>query len=229
MALIINSRTNNAKKSILCGFIYKLLSILLPFASRTIIINFLGVEYTGLSRLFTSILSVLSLAELGIGSALIFSMYKPISEDDINKVNAFLYFYRKCYRIIGFIVFGIGIVLLPFIKYLISGDAPDNINVYVLFLIYLFQSISSYFLFAYKGSILTATQRNDIKSNISTIVLLLKEVVQLISIIIFRNYYFYALALPSFTILENVIINIFFKKLYPEIRPCGNILESEKK
>lgn len=118
-------------------------------------------QYVGLGSLFTSILQVLSFAELGIGSALVFSMYKPIAEGDDDKVCALLNFYRKTYRVIGCVILIFGLVMMPFLQYLIAGELPNGINLQVLFLIYLLNNVLGYFLFAYKQSLFTASQRTD--------------------------------------------------------------------
>ena len=134
-------RTKNAARNIVWGTIEKIMILLLPFATRTVMIKTLGAEYLGLSSLFTSILSVLSTSELGFGSAIVFSMYKPIAEDDKVTLCALLNAYRKIYLAIGTIILGVGIVVIPFLPKLISGDYPADINLYVLYLIYLFNTI----------------------------------------------------------------------------------------
>ena len=110
----------------------------------------MGMQYVGLGSLFSSILQVLSFAELGIGSALVFSMYKPMAEGDDDKVCALLNFYRNAYRIIGSIILLLGLVIMPFLKKLIAGDLPDGVNLQALFSIYLINNILGYFLFTYK-------------------------------------------------------------------------------
>ena len=227
MKINSKSRTINTTTSIAWGFVNKILSILLPFATRTVIIRFLGVEYAGLGSLFTSILSILSLTELGIGSALVFSMYKSVAEEDIDKINAYLNFYKKCYRIIGSIILIIGIILLPLLPLLVSKDLPSNINIYILYIIYLLNNTASYFLFSYRSSIFEATQRVDIKSNIASIILILKEITQLLLLILFKNYYFYVLCIPIFTISENLIISITASKLYPTIKAKGDLTKDD--
>lgn len=217
------SRSINASKSIAWGFVHKILAILLPFATRTVIIHYLGVEFAGLGSLFTSILSVLSLTELGVGSALVFSMYKPVSDNDVDKINAYLYFYRKCYLVIGAIILVLGLSALPFLQFLVSGDIPPSVNLYILYSIYLFNTSISYFLFSYKSSILIATQRNDVKSNIASVILISKEGVQILLLLLFKNYYFFAICIPAFTIMENIAVAIIVKKMYPDIKACGDL------
>ena len=113
---------NNAKKGVIWGTIFKIVSLFLPFVIRTLLIKRLGSEYAGLNSLFTSVLQVLSLAELGFGTALTFSMYKPIANDDYKSVSAILKYLRRIYAAIGFVVLIVGFILTPFIPYLISFE-----------------------------------------------------------------------------------------------------------
>lgn len=133
------SRTKSASRSIIWGIINKVIAIILPFATRTVMIYVMGMEYVGLGSLFSSVLQVLSFAELGIGSALVFSMYKPMAENDDKKICQLLNFYRKTYRIIGSVIFGVGIIIMPFIKLLIKGDVPADINIYIVWYIFIKQ------------------------------------------------------------------------------------------
>ena len=126
------ARTKNAMQSIAVGIMLKLYQTLIPFLMRTAMIHFMGVQYLGLNSLFSSVLHVLNMAELGVGAAMVFSMYKPIAEDDEKTICALMRLYRKYYRIIGMVVGLAGLLLLPVIPKLISGDIPPELNVYVL-------------------------------------------------------------------------------------------------
>ena len=119
-------RTKNATRNIIFGVILKAYQIVVPFLMRTALIYLMGVQYLGLNSLFTSILQVLNLAELGVGSAMIYSMYKPIAEDDNATICALMKLYRTYYRVIGFVIAVIGCILTPFIPKLISGDIPNG-------------------------------------------------------------------------------------------------------
>ena len=126
-------RMKNATRNIFFGIILRIYQILIPFLMRTAMIYFMGVQYLGLNSLFASILQVLNLAELGAGSAMIYSMYKPIAEDDNVTICALMRLYRSYYRVIGLVIAVIGFVLTPFIPKLISGDIPNGLNIYVLY------------------------------------------------------------------------------------------------
>lgn len=222
-------RTDNAKRNLIWGFIQKIVSVLIPFVSRTIMIYVLGMEYIGLNSLFASILSMLSFAELGIGSALVFSMYKPIADGDDDKVCALLAFYRRCYIVIGTIIVGCGLVILPFLDKFITGDVPSDTNIYVLFLIYLFNSAVGYFLFAYKQSILIASQRIDLVSKVNLIVSFFLNVLQIAALLIFRSYYAFIIILPVSTCVSNLWIAYVTKEHYPQYICKGMIGKEEIK
>ena len=145
-------RTKNATRNIIWGIIEKIVTILMPFICRTVFIKVLGSEYLGLNSLFSSILQVLSISELGIGTAIVFSMYKPISEDDEDTLCALLNVYKKVYQVIGTIILLVGLSIIPILPKLISGTYPSEVNIYALYLIYLFNTVIGYFLFAYKLS-----------------------------------------------------------------------------
>ena len=157
-------RTKNATRNIIFGVILKAYQIIAPFLMRTALIYLMGVQYLGLNSLFTSILQVLNLAELGVGSAMIYSMYKPIAEDNNAAICALMKLYRTYYRVIGLIIAVAGCALTPFIPKLISGDVPEKVNIYVLYLLNLGATVLSYWLYAYKNSILQAYQRMDVVS-----------------------------------------------------------------
>lgn len=222
-------RTKNATKNIIFGLILKLYQILVPFAIRTVMIKFLGIEYLGLNSLFTSILQVLNLAELGIGSAMVFSMYKPIVIDDNKKICALMNLYKLYYRIIGLIVLIIGLILCPFVPYLIKGELPAGMNVYILYLLNLLATVFSYWLFAYKNSILQAHQRQDVISKVTLTVNTIQYILQIIAICLFRNYYLYVILL----LLSQIVINIYTayksNKLYPQFKAEGKLEKSEIK
>jgi len=222
-------RTKNTLRNIVFGFCYRLLSIILPFISRTAILYILGEQYLGLSSLFTSILSFLSLAELGVGGAMVYSMYKPIAENDTTTIRALLNLYRKFYRAIGTVIFVIGLCLTPFLRLLIHESLPQNINIYILYLLYLLNAVLSYWLFAYKSAVLQAFQRNDVESKIAMLITPLSYAVMLGTLFLTRNYYAYIIWLPIFTTITNVIRLIYVDKNFPGLEPEGEISQELRK
>jgi len=217
------SRTKNALRNISAGVINKIIMLLFPFILRTVMIKTLGSEYLGLNSLFTSILQVLNLAELGFSSAVVYSMYKPLSIGDDKTICALMRLYRKIYRIIGLSIIICGLCLLPFLKYLISGSYPSDINIYLLFILYLINTSITYFVFAYKCVLLTANQRSDITSNVLTITSIIQYVFQIIILVYLKNYYLYIIVNILTNILNNIIIAIITNKKYPQYFCAGEI------
>lgn len=216
-------RTKNTVRNIMFGTLLRIVNLILPFISRTVILYVLGTQYLGLTSLFTSILSFLSLAELGIGAAMVYTMYKPIAENDTDTICALLNLYKKFYRIIGTIVLVLGICLIPFLKKIIHGDLPSDTNIYILYLIYLINTVLSYWLFAYKNAIMQAFQRTDIDSKIALFITPLSYIVMLGCLALTKNYYFYVLWLPIFTILTNIIRYFIVNKKFPGLEPRGEV------
>lgn len=221
-------RTKNAGKGIVYGMLLKIYQIFVPFLLRTALVYYLGIEYLGLSSLFTSILSVLSLAELGVGSAMVFSMYQPIAEDDAETICALMKLYKIYYRVIGIIIFIMGLVITPFIPHFVKSDLPQGINIYIIYFISLMGTVLSYWLFAYKNSLLSAHQRTDITSKITIVANTILYIVQFIVLVILKNYYIYILTTLVAQILSNIITAIIVDKMYPEYKPIGE-LDSKKK
>ena len=201
--------------------------MLFPFIIRTVIIKEIGMEYAGLNSLFNSILMVLSISELGFGSALVYSMYKPVAEKDEEKVCALLKLYRTIYRYVGMIIMVIGFVLLPFIRFFIKEDVPEDINIYVLYLIFLFNTVISYFVFSYKSALLTATQREDVNTNILMLTNLIMYICQVFLLILLKNFMAYIILLPIFTIVANLIRSVVVDKMYPQYQCKGSISKEE--
>ena len=222
-------RTKNATKNIIFGTILKIYQIIVPFFIRTAMIYLLGVEYLGLNSLFTSVLQVLNLAELGIGSAMVFSMYKPIAEDDETTICALMKLYKIYYRIIGGIILCIGLILTPVIPKLISGDVPSDMNVYILYLLNLFATVLSYWLFAYKNCLLQAHQRTDVISKITLIINTIQYLIQVLLLFIFKNYYLYVIVLLISQATINIVTAIVVNKMYPKYKAIGKLPKNKIK
>lgn len=209
------NRIENTKRNMVFGIIFRGVNILFPFINRTAVLYILGNSYLGLNSLFSSILGILNLAELGVGSAIVYSMYKPIAENDEKTVAALLQLYKKIYRIIGFCVFVMGIVFSLFLDRLVTGETPEGINVQIVFFIQLFNVICSYLFFAYKTSVISAYQREDILSKISIVVTILLNGSQLIILYIAKDFYLYLLMLPITTIIGNILKYWIASKMFP--------------
>lgn len=221
-------RFKNAIRNMAYGLINKIVLIIGPFFVRTVFIKVLGAEYLGLNSLFTSILTVLNLTELGFSSAIVFSMYEPIAQNDYDVINALLLYYKKVYKNIGCIILAIGVLLIPFLHVFVEGGYPADINITIVYLICLLNTSISYFMYAYWGALISAYQRNDLISKVNTMISILMYIVQLVVLLIIKDYYAYILIMPIFTVINNFRTAIVAKKMFPEISPKGEISQELK-
>lgn len=220
-------RTKNASRNIITGVLLKIYQLLIPFIMRTVMIYYMGVEYLGLNSLFTSILQVLNLAELGVGSAMVYSMYKPIVVDDKKKICALMHMYKIYYRVIGWIVLIIGLIFTPFLSRLITGNIPRDINIYILYVLNLLGTVLTYWLFAYKNSLFQAHQRVDVINKITLSTDTIKYVLQIVAIILIKNYYWFVIAILFTQIINNLTVAYFARKTYPEYKAIGELPKQE--
>lgn len=216
-------RTKNASRNIVFGFALKMYQLACPFIIRTIMIHTLGMEYIGLNSLFTSILQVLNMTELGVGSVMIYSMYTPIAEDDTETICALLNLYKKYYRIIGFVILTVGLVLTPVIPHLISGDLPFGINIYTLYYLNLCITVFSYWLFAYKNSLLVALQRSDISCKINIFTNTIQYIIQIFVLLVLKNYYYFLIVALFCQIINNLSVEKVTKRRYLQYLPTGKL------
>lgn len=222
-------RTKNSLRNIFWGILNKLVMLLFPFLLRTILIRSLGVDFLGLNSLFTSILTVLNLAELGFSSAIVFNMYKPIAENDTDTICALMLYYRKAYRVIGVVVIATGGVLIPVLPHLIKGGYPQSINVSLLYVLFLVNASVSYFLFAYKNCILTAYQREDVISKINIILKIFMYLMQMLALLVFHSYYLYVIVMIICTIVTDMVTAYCSGRIYPQYKCKGKISEEKRK
>lgn len=216
-------------RGIAFGALQKIVQTLCPFITRTALIYCLGVEYLGLNSLFASVLQVLNLAELGVGSALVFSMYKPIAEGDDVALCALMRLYRMYYRVIGLAVLILGIALMPFLPGLIAGSIPADVNLYVLYLLNLAATALSYWLFAYRNSLLNAHQRMDVVSKVTLVTLLVQYVFQVLVLVLFGNYYLFVIVALLAQVVDNVATALVTKRMYPNLKPIGTVGRDERR
>ena len=222
-------RTRNAKRNMVVGWIQSVLSMVFPFVTRTAMLYALGVEYLGLNSLFASVISVLNLAELGVGSAMVFSMYKPIAENDEKKICALMNLYKIYYRIIGLVVALIGIALIPVLPHLIRGDVPSGINIYILYFLNLASTVFTYWLFGYKNCLFSAHQRIDIYNIVSICISFITLVCQMGALFIAKNYYLYLIVAIITGIINNTVVALIATKMYPNYHAKGKLDKTEKK
>lgn len=221
------SRIHNTITNAIVNVGGQIVTLVINFLTRIIFINAFGENYLGINGLFSNILSILSLAELGVGSAIIYSMYKPIAEKDYPRLSALMNYYKKLYHYIGGIVAAIGLLLVPFLKYLVNIET-DIGNVTVYYLLYLMNTVSSYFL-VYKTAILTADQKNYIIKVCNVVISLVQFVVLAFVALAYKNYYVYLALHIAFSILNNYICSKIAEKKYPFIIERYELGKEDKK
>ena len=225
----ISGRTANVKRNIIFDLLQFVVSHLLPFIVRTILIYRFGADYLGLNSLFTSILSVLSLMDLGFGTAVVYSLYKPIADGDTDLICAYLTHYRRIYRYVALAILLAGLTVMPFLKELVKDPSlPGGLNIYICYLIFLGNTVISYILYGYLTAIPTASQRKDILSRIDIVMSLLGCVVRIYILLSSENFYLYLLAMPALTVLHNLLIANTIKKQFPGY-VCRGEISTERK
>lgn len=218
-------RSQNSIKNTIVSILMSIITILIGLVTQKIFIKILGTEYLGLNGLFTNILSMLAIAELGIGSAIIYSLYKPIAENDKEKIKSLIGFYKKSYRIIALIVAIIGICVVPFLEKIV-GQTDIQESITFLYLLFLFDTVVSYLL-TYKRSILYASQKTYIINIVHILYLVLMNILQIVILVLTKNYIAYLVIKIIFRIIENVVITIIANKMYPYIKG-KNVKEIDK-
>ncbi len=223
------NRKKKALKNIGFGLLNKIIVTFFPFIIRSLFIKKIGIECLGLTNLCNSVLGVLNLADLGFGGVIVYFMYKPAEEGNTEQLCKLLNFFRKVYYVVGVIILIAGLTIMPFLPFFIHGAPPSGVNIYLVFFIFLINSVISYFLFAYKLSLLNVNQRLDIESKINSGINILTYICELIILLTINNYYLYISILPVFSILLNLIRSKIVDRLFPDIKCKGELSSTEKK
>ena len=226
---MIIDRAKNTRRNIVYGLLNKIVHIVLPFVMRTVIIKEIGIEYLGINSLFSSLLGILSLAELGFDTSVVFVMYDGVAHNDNRKLKALLCLMKNVYQIIGLFIFVVGMACIPFLDYLIKDTAalPADINLIHIYIIFLINSVISYFFGGYRNCLLNAYQRGDVIANVQLVIYVLFFALQIVILTQFQNYYWYIYTLPLINIFSNLLVVYYSKKMYPEIVPEGNVTKVE--
>lgn len=223
------SRTSNSLKNMAFGIGSQMLSILMGFFTRWMFIALLGKEYLGVSGLFTNVLSLLSLANLGFDTAIIYSLYKPLAEGDMVAVKGYMHVYKRVYQAVCIAVLVLGGILMPFLPHLINGEVTIPENIYVIYGLFLLQSASSY-LFSYKQSLLTASQQNRVNSLYHSIFMVLRNLGEMVVLFFFHAYIPTLLCIIAFQLAENAWIARVADKKFPFLADssAGQITPEQK-
>lgn len=212
----VKSRVQSSIRNVYFSLITQFVTIVLNYACRYVFIKKLSEEYLGVNGLFSNILTVFSLAELGIGSAIVYAMYKPIADNNIKKIKAYMAFYKKCYSIIAIVILILGLILLPNLSFFIKGDTYIP-HLKIIYLLYLADSVFSY-LFVYKTAILNSMQENYICNLYQTICKVIMSILMIISLIVFRNFIIYLIIQVMFKLITNILISRKADEKYPYIK-----------
>ena len=215
-----NSRTTNTIFNLSSSILGQLITIVMQFAVRTVFINTLGKSYLGINGLFSNILTMLSLAELGVGSAILFKLYEPIAKNDKHRIAILMKFYKTVYRVIGIAIIIIGVCLIPFLPFIISDYdslATLNIRASLIFILYLFKSASTYFFFAYKTAIIKANQKEYLLNLISYLFTIGMSVIQIVCLLISPNFEVYVLISVGEIVVRNFVNAKLADVMYPYI------------
>ena len=213
-------RSKNSIKNITVNLISQLLGVVLSFVCRTVFIRTLGETYLGVSGLFSNILSLLSLAELGIGTSIIFSMYKPLAENDHRKIGALMGLYKRAYHVVGLIVAGAGLALTPFYRFFISGS-PGIPNLTLIYLLYVFNSAITYF-FSYKQNIILADQKGYLCTLYQYGLCIVQNAIQIFVLFRTKNFILYLCVQILFSFLTNFFLAIKADRMYPYLKRYRN-------
>ena len=210
------SRTEYSAINTSIAIISRITAILMGFVTRVVFIHTLSADYVGVNGLFSNILSVLSLTELGVGTAITFALYEPIAKKDVKKQQQLMQLYGKFYRGTALIVLAVGLLLVPFLDILMKNP-PKVDHLIGIYLLYLFNSFFSYLL-VYKKTLIEAHQKNYIVLVCQTIFLVLQDLLQIVVLLATHNYIFFLLLYMMCTLLSNVCISLIADRMYPYLK-----------
>lgn len=209
-----STRSENVFKNAIAALVMQVVKNILSFVGRTIFVYVLGAEYLGVNSLFTEILTLLSFAELGIGNAMVFSLYKPLAEKDTAKIKSLMKLYATSYRVIGIVIAGLGVCVVPFLGRIVGDVSYIKENTMVLYLLFLLNSVLSYF-FVYKKSLIIADQKNYVVDIYQQIFYALQVIAQSVFLIVTKQFIPYLLLTILFTFLNNIFVAYKANKMYP--------------
>lgn len=222
-----NTRTKNVMLNIAFGNIAQIGIFALSFVGRRIFLNYLSADYLGVNGLYSNILTILSLAELGLDTAVVYSLYKPVAENDTVLIRSLMFYFRKIYYILALVIFSMGIMIIPFLDIIVNSNLSrkDLILYYVIFLI---NTVASYFI-AHKVALLSACQEQRIHKLITLASTLLLQIVYIGVLRITRSYLAYIVAMLLVTIATNIILSISCAKIHADIFGGKDIISFDKK
>lgn len=220
------SRTKNALLNISFGYLAQFGILILSFVGRRIFLQYLSIEYLGINGLYSNILTVLSLPELGLDAAVVYTLYKPVAEDNKPLIFSLLQYFKKIYLILAFAVFAIGIAIIPFLKYIINSNLPHN-DLVIYYVLFLTNTVASYFV-AHKVALLSAYQEQRVHKMVTLLSNLILQILYIIFLIIWGNYYVYIIATVVTTIASNTMLGLICKRIHKDIFATQNHVGFDK-
>lgn len=217
-------RRKNGLKNMMASMLSNIVTIIVGLIAQALFVKILGIEYLGLNGLFTNIISMLGIVELGLGNAIIYNLYKPIANNDIKTIKSLMHFYKKSYHIVGFVVLTIGLIIIPFLPLFIE-EVTVSINIVLIYILFLLDIVLSYFL-SYKRSILYADQKNYIINLIHIGYTLVLNITQILVLWFTKNYYLYLIVKIIVRIVENVVITFIANKKYEFLKGKAEKLDT---
>ena len=214
------SRTKSSIRNFIFTIVSNFSAIVIGLISQKLFIEILGIEYMGINGLFTNIISLLGIVEMGVGTAIIYSLYGPLENDDRDIVSALMNFYKKTYNIIAFVVLLLGICITPFVQFFIK-EVNVGINIKFVFIMFIIDIVCSYLL-SYKRSILYADQKNYIINIVHIVYLVVMNFLQITCLYITKNYYVYLVIKIIMRISENIIISLVVNNKYSYLKKKNN-------
>lgn len=223
---IQNSRTKNVSINAMVGIVFQIIQIAGAFISRTFFIKLLGAEYLGVNGLFTNILTILSFAELGIGNAFAFRLYKPLAENNRKELSSLMGFYKKVYNCIGAIIAVAGLCVVPFLDVIIKEKPNIVENLTAIYVLFLFNTVISYFV-SFKRSLIDADQKGWIKTILQETMAIIQIIAQILILYFTHNYILYLIVMITSTLIYNLISSIVANKIYPFLREKSPPIDKE--
>ena len=219
------SRTDSSIKNLTSAMIGQVFALIISFVARIVFLNVLNEQYLGLNGLFTNILTVFSLVELGVGPAMNFCLYKPLAENDTEQVKSLMSFYRNAYNIIGVAIAIIGVGFVPFYR-LFMAQVPDIPNLTLIYLLFTANTVASYF-FAYKRALIICDEKRYVSNFYRYTFFSLLNIAQIFLLLTTGNYILFLVLQVIFTLAENIFVSLKADKMYPyltekNVQPVSN-------
>lgn len=222
------TRTQKSLRNAKWGIALQLVTMLTSLAVRTLFIRCLGVALNGLNGLMTEVVAILSMAEMGFGTAIIYHLYKPLAAGDNDAVNRLMGLYRKAYRVIACVLVGIGLALLPFVPAIVTGVDLSDHYIRCVFALFIVQTASSY-LFSYKRSLFNADQKNYVVTLFTIVFNILTAIAAIVTMLISRAYIPFLISQIVMTIAGNAAISIYADRKYPFLKEKALPVDKEER